>query len=329
MSISTYILRRAATCAVLVLAAVHAAHAAAQTIALPAFDAGAFHTAFTFLGDGRVAAYTGDHVFVQDAVGAGSFSLIGSLPAEFRGASDPAFILAAPNGLFFVLGAGAGGAKFPDPRFNGNIYVLPITGGEARLAARIPLSLTATFRGSSELFVNQGLDSSSASSSSQVVRLDLATGSVQTVVADIPGESAGVGFDRAGNLYTGIGFLPGRTGEIRRFAREDVDDAVESAAPLDFAAGAFVAQSLTASPLLFDRRGDLVVGGGDSTPGGQDGFVAVIDPHTGALLRKIEPEAASGGQPFFFLAIDPRGCRLAANDFFDPTLTLFFVDLCG
>ena len=328
MSNITRILRRAAKCVALALVAAHVAPATAQTITLPAFDAGSFHTAFTFLGDGRVAAYTGDHVFVQDAVGTGSFSSIGSLPAEFQGASDPAFILVAPNGLFFVLGAGAGGVKFPDPRFNGNIYVLSITGGEAHLVTRIPLSSTATFRGSSELFVNQGLDFLSASPSSQVVRLDLATGTVQTVVAEIPGESGGVAFDRAGNLYTGIGFLPGRTGEIRRFAGHDVDSALETATPLDFAAGDFVAQSLAASPLLFDRRGDLVVGGGDSTPGGQDGFIAVIDPHSGAVLSRIDPEPASGGQPFFFLAIDQRGCLLAANDFFDPTLTLFFVDLC-
>jgi hypothetical protein len=328
MSISTRTLRRAAKCAVVALVAAHVARATAQTITLPAFDAGSFHTAFTFLGDGRLAAYTGDHVLVQDAIGGRSFRLIGSLPAEFQGASDPAFILVAPNGLFFVLGAGAGGAKFPDPRFNGNTYVLPITGGEARLVARIPLSSAAVFRSSSELFVNQGLDFPSASPSSRVVRLDLATGTVQTVVADIPGESGGVAFDREGNLYTGIGFLPGRTGEIRRFGRDDVDNALETAQPLDFAAGAFIAQSLSASPLLFDRRGDLVVGGGDSIPGGQDGFIAVIDPHTGALLRRIEPEPAGGGQPFFFLAIDRHRCLLAANDFFDPTLTLFLVNLC-
>jgi hypothetical protein len=321
------ILHRAARYAALALAAAHVARATAQAITLPAFDAGSFHTAFTFLGDGRLAAYTGDDVFVEDAAGGASFSAIGSLPAEFRGASDPAFIQVAPNGLFFVLGAGAGGAKFPDPKFNGNIYVLPITGGEARLVARIPLSAAATFGSSAELFVNQGLDFTSASPSSQVLRLELATGTVQAVVVNIPGESGGVAFDRVGNLYTGIGFLPGRTGEIRRFARQDVDNALETASPLDFAAGDFVAQSLSASPLLFDRRGDLIVGGGDSTPGGQDGFIAVIDPHTGALLRRIEPEPA-GGQPFFFLAIDHRRCLLAANDFFDPTLTVFLVDLC-
>ena len=136
MSIITRILRGAAKCVALALFAAHVAPAMAQTITLPAFDAGSFHTAFTVLGDGRVAAYTGDHVFVQDAIGARSFSSIGSLPAEFQGASDPAFILVAPNGLFFVLGAGAGGVKFPDPRFNGNIYVLPMLGALAEKTGR-------------------------------------------------------------------------------------------------------------------------------------------------------------------------------------------------
>jgi hypothetical protein len=332
MSAIKLIFRWSTRCAAIALLAAHAAAAAAQTVSLPAFDAGAFSTAFDFVGDGRLVAYTGDNVYLQSAVGSSSFTPIGSVPPQFRGGSDPGFILTAPNGLFFILSAGSGGARFPDPSVNGNTYLLPITGGEAQLIARIPLSFAGAFgRSSSELFVDQGnaFPAPPAAASSQVVRLDLATGQVQPVVANIPGFSGGVGFDRAGNLYAGIGFLPGRTGEIRRFRKDDVDAAVKTAAPVDFAGGAFVATSLSAAPLLFDREGDLLVGGGDvNTPGGQSGFIAEIDPNTGALERQLDPEAGSG-EKFFSIAIDHRqGCTLAASDFFDPNRTVFFVNVC-
>lgn len=332
MAAITLFFRWTARCAAMALLASHAAAAAAQTVSLPPFDAGAFSTAFDFTRDGRLVAYTGDNVYLQSAVGSSSFTLIGSVPPQFRGGSDPGFILTAPNGLFFILSAGSGGAKFPDPSFNGNTYLLPITGGEAQLIARVPLSFAGAFgRSSSELFVDQGnaFPEPPSATSSQVVRLDLATGQVQPVVADIPGLSGGVAVDREGNLYTAIGFLPGRTGEIRRFRKDDVDDAVKTAAPVDFASGTFVATSLSAAPLVFDREGDLLVGGGDvNTPGGQSGFIAEIDPHTGTLERQIDPEAGTG-EKSFTIAIDHRqGCTLAASDVFDPNRTVFFVGVC-
>jgi len=332
MSAIKVFVRWTARCAAIALLAAHAAAAAAQTISLPPFDAGAFSTAFDFIGDGRLVAYTGDNVFLQNAAGSSSFTLIGSVPQQFSGGSDPGFILTAPNGLFFILSAGSGGAKFPDPNFNGNTYLLPITGGEAQLIARVPLSFAGAFgRSSSELFIDQGVGfpNPPSAASSQVIRLDLATGQVQPVVANIPGFSGGVGIDREGNLYTGIGFLPGRTGEIRRFRKQDVDEAVRTAAPVDFAIGTFVATSLSADPLLFDREGDLLVGGGDvNTPGGQSGFIAEIDPRTGVLDRQIDPEAGTG-EKFFAIAIDHHhGCTLAASDFFDLNRTVFFVDVC-
>jgi hypothetical protein len=332
MSAIKLLVRRTARCAAIALLAAPAAAAAAQSISLPAFDAGAFNTAFDLTGDGRLVAYTGDNVFVQDAIGSGSFTLIGSVPPQFRRGSDPGFILTAPNGLFFILSAGSGGAKFPDPNFNGNTYTLPITGGEARLIARVPLSLSAAFRrSSSELFIAQGNPGSGPPNarSSQVVRLNLVTGKAQPVVGNIPGLTGGVAFDGAGNLFAGIGFLPGRTGEIRRFDKEDVDEALRTAAPIAFAAGSFVTQSLDAAPMVFDSEDDLLVGGGDLSPGGQSGFIAEIDPRTGALLRQLDPEPGAAATPFFEIALDHRrGCTLAASDFFDPNRTVFRVNVC-
>jgi hypothetical protein len=303
--------------------------ASAQAVTLPPPDPGAFSTTFDFLHDGRLAAYTGDNVYVEQAAGSSNFVLLGGVPAQFQGGSDPAFLLTSPNGLFFVLGAGAGGAQFPNPDFNGNIYILPRTGGTAQLMARIPFSQSAVFSAPFELFVNRG---EASFTSSSVARLDLRTGAVLTVIANIPGASGGVGFDRQGNLYTGIGFSTvGRTGEIRRFSRQDVNQALHAGVPLDFGQGQFVVQSLSATGLLFDQQGDLWVGGGDVF-GGNSGYIEEIDPETGQVLRRVDPrdgDPDNGPVGFFTLAItDPRSCTLAASDFFDPARTVYFIHAC-
>jgi hypothetical protein len=49
MSVIKLFVRWTARCAVVALLAAHAAGAAAQTVTLPAFDAGAFSTAFDFV----------------------------------------------------------------------------------------------------------------------------------------------------------------------------------------------------------------------------------------------------------------------------------------
>ena len=304
----------------------------AQAVTLPPPDPGSFGTAFDFLPDGRLIAFSGFEVSTQSAQGSSIFDPLGTLPPEFLGGSDPAFVITGPAGLFFVLGTGAGGSQFPQEPFNGSLFVLGNNGGEAELIANIPYHFDATFRKPLELFVNRGEGTFQASA---VERLSLITKEVQLVIDAIPGASGGVGVDQLGNLYTGIGFDNNlaRTGEIRRFSRQDVDTAIDTGIPLDFDTdGTFIAQVLSATGLLFDLEGDLWIAGGDIMGGGQQGFIAEIDPNTGDILRRIDPsdgDPDSGPTVFYSIAIsDPISCKIAAADFFDPTRTVYEIDAC-
>lgn len=302
-----------------------------QDVMLPPPDTGSFGTAFDFLPRGQIVAFSGFEVSVQGQKGSSTFNSVGTLPPEFLGGSDPAFVLTGPAGLFFVLGTGAGGSRFPDPPFNGSIFVLPRTGGQAELVASIPFHASATFRRPLELFINRG---EASFSSSAVDRLSLITKRVRRVIDNIPGASGGVGANFRGDVFTGIGFdAGGRTGEIRRFPRRAVNRAIRTNDALDFDTdGVFVAQVLSASGLLFDLEGDMWVSGGDLLGGGQQGFIAEVDPETGQILRRIDPtdgDPDSGPPVFFNIAIsDPISCKIAAVDSFDANRTVFFIDAC-
>lgn len=331
MSLISYIYKQFFSASVAVPIILSASNVLAQNVILPPPDADSFSTTFDFLPDDRLVIYTGFDVSIQDQLSSSDFDFLGTLPPGIAGGIDPAFIVTAPDASFFVLGTGAN--AFPEP-FNGSIFTLPRTGGEAELIASIPLNFSASFRRgqTDELFVNRGEGNFSGS---EVERLLLPTGEIQTVIDDIPGASAGVGFDGFGNLYTGIGLDRGRqrTGEIRRFSSQDVDQSIQTGIPLDFDDdGEFVAQVLSATGLVFDEEGDLWVAGGNLSGNGQQGFIAEVNPQTGELIRRIDPsdgDPDSGPRNFFQIAIsDPFSCTLGAADFFDPNNTFFKIDAC-
>jgi hypothetical protein len=303
----------------------------AQNVNLPAPDPGSFGTAFDFLFDGRLVAFTGFNVRLQQQPNNSVFNIIAALPPNFLGGSDPAFVVTSPNNLFFLLGTGAGGSKFPNEPFNGSVFILPRGSTQPQLVANIPFHAAATFRTSGEVFINRG---EASFSKSAVVRLSLLTKKVETVIDNIPGASGGVGFDRFGNLYTGIGFDPNRqrTGEIRRFSRRDLRKALRTGVPLKFEDGKFVAQVLSAGGLVFDLEGDLWVSGGDLLGGGQKGFIAEVNPRTGKILRRIDPTDGnpnSGPDTFFAIAIaKPVSCTLGAVDSFDSQRNVYKINAC-
>jgi hypothetical protein len=311
---------------------VPASKANAQNVTLPPPESGSFSTAFDFIPDGRLVVFTGTEVRIQTQQNSSNFDLVGNLPPEFRGGSDPAFVVTGLGGSFFLLGTGAGGSQFPNQPFNGSIFVLPRTGGQAKSVAVIPFHAAADFRRPLEVFINRGEASFSRSA---VERLDLNTKKVQTVIDNIPGASSGVGVDRQGNIYTGIGFDPNgaRTGEIRRFSRTDINRAIKTQIPLNFDSdGVFVVKALSAGNLVFDQQGDLWVGGGDLAGGGQQGFIAEIDPQTGTVLRRIDPTDGNpdaGPTNFFQIAISkPFSCTIGAVNSSDPNRTFFQIDAC-
>lgn len=324
--------RTAVRIVILGLALVALAPAAALAVSLPPPDPGSFVTVFDFLPDGRIVAYPGSQVLVQSSVGSSNFVQLGTVPPQFAGGSDAAFIEPGPAGLFFLFGSGAGGAQFGDPQFNGNVFFLPATGGVADRIAQVPFHAFASLRQPLELFLSRADDASFATSG--VVRLDFLSDAVTDIVTGIPGASGGVGFDAGGNLYTGIGFdFAGvRTGEIRRFPRPQVQQALTTGQPIPFDDGQFVAQVLTAAALVFDLEGHLWVSGGDLFGPGESGFIAEIDPDTGQILRRVDPsdgDPDGGPAVFFNIAItDPISCTVGAVDEFDPARTVFFIDAC-
>ncbi len=305
-------------------------------VTLPSPAPGSFSTAFTFSQDGRIVAFDGFTVYLQESLQSSVLVPIGTLPPEFLGTTDPAFVVVSPDGRDLVLGGGAGGSQFPNPAFNGNLFLLPITGGEATLIGQFPFHIEATFRHPSELVFSQGETFGLLTGS--VEMLDLVSGEQTTLVGPVPGDPSGVAFDHAGNLYVGLGFAQdtSRTGEIHRFDKEDVQAAIDSGIPLDFdTQSTLVVQVLSGTSMHFDNQGDLWVGGGDLIgTTGSFGFFAEVDVTTGQVVNRFDP---TDGDPddhdfvFYALAFTPVGCRLAALDtfsFFGGTPQVFQMNVC-
>lgn len=135
-----------------------------------------------------------------------------------------------------------------------------------------------------------------------------AAGSGGVAVVHRPGEATD------GALLVGIGFDPntGRTGEIRAFSAGEVAAAAASGTPLDFDAGALVAERvLSANSLAVDPAGNLVVGGGDflSADPAESGYAALIaaDVLEAALAGVGGPVDESDPDAYRELAPDPCG----------------------
>jgi hypothetical protein len=255
---------------------------------------------------------------------------LGTLPEAFRGGTDPAFIVVSPDGRQLILGGGAGGSKFPDPAFNGTLFSLPIEGGEATLLGTFPFSILGMFGSPHEFFFGQGETFGTFTGSVEV--LNPQTKQKRTVVGNIPGDPGGVTFDHAGNLFVGLGAGQNnaRTGEIHRFAKQDVEDALRTGAPLDFDTNStIVTQILNAGDLEFDAQGDLFVGGCNFS-NGSCGFIAQVDVTTGQVVDRFDPvdgDPNDGDIRFFEIAATPSMCRLGALDlfsFFNPDESIVF-----
>jgi hypothetical protein len=305
-------------------------------VSVPQPAPGSFTTVVDFLKDGRAVVFDGFTVYVQESIGSSTLVPIGTLPAEYAGGTDPAFIEVSPNGQTIVLGGGAGGSRYPDPNFNGNIFLMPVTGGEATLLGRYPWSIEGTFRGPNELVFGEGETFGLLTGSVEMV--DIKTGEQTTLIGPIPGDPSGIAFDRQGNLYVGLGYAqdPSRTGEIRVFDKQDVQEAIRTGVPLPYDSGRLITQVLSGGPFVFDNDGHLWVGGGDlfGTTGSY-GFFAQVDVETGEILNRYDP---SDGNPddqdfvFYNLAFTRKGCRIAAFDsfaLFSGPAPLYEAQVCG
>ncbi len=314
---------------VLLLTLALPAHAT-TTIVVPPPEPGSFFTVFDYTHDGRIVAFDGFTVFIQQDRHSSQFTVLGTLPEEFRGATDPTFIVVSPNGRWLILGGGAGGSQYPDPQFNGTLFRMPRQGGEATLIGTFPFAILGVFRNNHQFFFGQGETFGTFTGSIEV--LNLRSGEKRSVIGNIPGDPGGITFDWWGNLFVGLGAGQDstRTGEIRRFDRRAIREALRNGTVLDFDADStLVAQTLNAGDLEFDAQGDLFVGGGQFT-GAETGFIAQVDVATGEIVDRFDPtdgDPNDGDITFFSLAITPGGCRLGAldlNSFFNESESIIY-----
>lgn len=304
----------------------------AEDVALPPPEPGSFFTVFDYAQDGRIVAFDGFTVFIQQAVNMPAFEAIGTLPEFFRGGTDPAFIEVSPDGNTLILGGGAGGFQFSDPAFNGAMFSLPIEGGTATQIGLFPFHIQPAFRNPGELFFGQGETFGFFVGSIEL--LNLKTGVKQSVVGNIPGDPGGVTFNARGDLFVGLGAASNlsRVGEIRRFDKHDINNAISSGVPLDFDSDStLIAQILNAGDLEFGSTGNLFVGGGDLFGiTGSLGFIAEIDRNTAQVINRFDPidgDPDDGDFVFFGLAFTPVNCQLGALDlisFFSPADPVVF-----
>lgn len=305
-------------------------------VTLPDPEPGSFFSLFDYTHDGRVIVFDGFTVYVQQSRNSATLTPIGTLPEAFRGGTDPSFVSVSPNGQTILLSAGAGGSKFPDPDFNGNIFKMPITGGEAELVGRYMWTILGTWLDNDTFVFGEGETFGTFTGS--VEALDVNTGTTTTIVGNVPGDPGGIAFDNQGNLYVGLGSGQdgNRTGEIRRFDKSVVDAALAGQGFVDFDDGEFIVKVLSAGDLAFSSNGKLFVGGANFTTG-DAGYIAEVDVDTGQIVRKFDPadgDPNDGDFRFYELSFTHHRCTLGAIDLFsffnaDPSVIYEETQVCN
>ncbi len=294
---------------------------AAGQRALPA-DPAFLGRAFDVAPDGRLVVAVGLDIYQEDAPGAGTYSLLGTLPGT-PPMFGPAFLRISPNGSKVAYGDNAGGV---------GIYDLPQLTGAVFNASHFDATwLDDDHLAITDFGVVTLLDVNST---------DPMNPANPILIQNIGGASAGITFDAAGNLFTGNGFTiggPSVTGDIKVFDALSWTAAITSGVPLDFENdGQFLGNVLSASPLGFDGRGNLLVGGGDAFGGGASGYAAVIsrgavrdalagagvlDPNDPIRALQLDPNPSSGS--FYSVTYDPASGELLLGEFGAASLWVF------
>lgn len=283
-----------------------------RVVEMPQSGVGSIGLVGDALPDGRMLVVTGLEVMRETAPASGSFEVVGLLDsASMNGATDPAFLTISPDGQSIAIGGGTGRAVavFATSLVASSSEPVPLTPAVARYYG-VP-HYDAAWADGSRLAMTAG----DSGSPTRVTLLDITSSpgapDNRTIVENIPGASAGIAFDAAGRLYTGNGYAltgaPSTTGTIRAFDRALT---VDGAAPADFGTmGVLIGDVLSASAMLFDREGNLIVGGGDFDAG-DTGYLGVIS--AGAIaaalagLGSVDPD-----DPLQLLRLTPTSDPMA------------------
>lgn len=285
--------------------AFHTYGAAYRPVTPPPVGAGSFFVAAGALADGRLLAVTGASVFVESGVGTGAFQRVADFEAGVLGpgmhTSDPSFLTVSPDGSTIALGAGTGRpvvvfsaaalgtAGSPTVLGAGNTRSFNVGHFDGRFATNTQLALTAGPFGSATFVTMLDVTSSVGSPVNP------------TVISNIAGASAGIGFDAQGRLFAANGFATGSgspTGQIRAFDQAAWMAAAAGGAALNFETqGTLIGEVLSGGALTFDAFGNLFVGGGDFGAGFDAGYLGVLNASAiaaalggGGPVNTLDPE---------------------------------------
>jgi len=106
-------------------------------VTVPEPEPGSFFTVFEYTHDGRVIAFDGFTVYVQESRKSATLTPIGTLPEEFRGGTDPTFVSISPNGQTIPSALAPGAPSSPTRTSTG-------ISSRCRSGAERPSSLDAT-----------------------------------------------------------------------------------------------------------------------------------------------------------------------------------------
>ncbi len=254
--------------------------------------------------EGRILAATGKSIYLQKTYGPTSSDPEHWLKvATVSNNMDPSFVRISPDGTKIALGLGYGQPLlvFPtsllDPE-NPPLLIDADGNPASGVTAYNVNYYDADWVDNQHLVINGGKWPGPEYVSGVGV-LDTSNPNDQgtALITNIPGASAGVAVDAAGNLVTGIGFAPGppnRTGEIKLWNSSEWSTSPDS--PLDYEDNnRLVAQNvLSAAYLGFDEEGNLHVGGGDAFGTGgasENGYAALISK---AVVDRVADPSGPG-----------------------------------
>ena len=296
---------------------------------------------FDPLPDGRVIALCGRDLYLEDAAGAGSFTVCGTIPA---GIDVPtlwasAFLRVSPAGSAIAVGNGGGSQAPGYDDFQLGILPFPaLTGGDWYSVEHFD----AEWYDESRLAIT----ARPVPPTSVVTVLDVRTSPADpdnpAVIDNIGGSSGGITFDGDGNLYTANGFQsdgPSGTGLVKVFAHAAWTAALAGGAPLDFESGGLeVVDILSGNSLGFDAEGNMHVGGGDYYAGiDEEDFVAVVratavadavaglgpvDPSDPTDVRRLDPDEPNDNN-FFSAGYNANTRELLIADFGASTVYVY------
>jgi len=274
---------------------------------------------------GRFLAATGRTIYLQKNFGADLWLPVATLgPDETM---DPCFIKISPDGSKIALGAGN-----YKPLFVFDTTLLSVSAPpNLRAAPGVKIWQENTYdgawRGNRYLFINAGADAGS-----QIYAIDTngTTGTPIPILPDIPGASAGLAFDAAGNLVTGIGYGYGAaaTGQLKIWTASSVDAALAGTGLAYTSTGKILIEgALSAASLGFDASGNLYVGGGDAFgSSGHYGYAGLVS--AAAIQQVLAGGAmANPASPADWAQIQPDPCHNddATSVWYAPALAMLVV----